>query len=79
MRLPKPRSPKRSQPDTKRRPAAPPPSAAAAREPDDESAPPETPEAGFRVSSYELKHGLDVVEVSTSLPPEVLDRLFKSR
>ena len=79
MRLPKPHRSKRSQPDAKRPPAASPPSAAAARERDDENAPPETPEAGFRVSSYELKRGLDVVELPTSLPPEVLDRLFKSR
>jgi hypothetical protein len=50
-----------------------------AREPDDGHAPPEAPEAGFRVSSYELRRGLDVVELPTSLPPEVLDRLFKSR
>lgn len=79
MRLPKPHSSKRSQPGAKRRPAAPSPSAATAREPDDGNASPETPEAGFRVSSYELKRGLDVVELPTSLPPEVLDRLFKSR
>ena len=79
MRQPKPHPPKRSQPDARRRPAAPPPSAATARERDDENVPPETPEAGFRVSSYELKRGLDVVELPTSLPPEVLDRLFKSR
>nr|HET7858444.1 hypothetical protein [Caldimonas sp.] len=48
------------------------------REPDDEHAPPEAAEAGFRVSSYELKRGLDVVELATSLPADVLDRLFKS-
>jgi hypothetical protein len=74
-------------PHAKRRPVAPPAppervgpaDVAPAREPDDEHAPPETPEAGFRVSSYELQRGLDVVELPTSLPPEVLDRLFKSR
>jgi hypothetical protein len=49
------------------------------REPDDEHAPAQAPEAGFRASSYELKRGLEVVELPTSLPPEVLDRLFKSR
>jgi len=72
--------------DAKRRPVARPtpvpvePSEAApAREPEDEHAPPQTPEAGFRISSYELKRGLEVVELPTSLPPEVLDRLFKSR
>ncbi|HEX4234073.1 MAG TPA: hypothetical protein VH041_07180 [Caldimonas sp.] len=51
------------------------------REPDDEHAPPaaESGEAGWRASSYDLKHGLDVVELPTSLPPDVLDRLFNSR
>ena len=52
---------------------------APAREPDDEHASAQAPEAGFRVSSYELRRGLEVVELPTSLPPEVLDRLFKSR
>jgi hypothetical protein len=51
-----------------------------AREPDDEHAPPvEGAEAGWRASSYDLKQGLDVVELPTSLPPDVLDRLFNSR
>jgi hypothetical protein len=51
-----------------------------AREPDDEHAPAgEGGEAGWRASSYDLKHGLDVVELPTSLPPDVLDRLFNSR
>jgi hypothetical protein len=85
MRLPRPHLTPR--PHAKRQPVVPPaptaradPAVAApAREPDDERAPPEASEAGFRVSSYELKRGLDVVELPTSLPPEVLDRLFKSR
>jgi hypothetical protein len=51
-----------------------------AREPEDELAPPvESAEAGWRASSYDLKHGLDVVELPTSLPPDVLDRLFNAR
>ena len=51
-----------------------------AREPEDEHAPAgESGEAGWRASSYDLKHGLDVVELPTSLPPEGLDRLFNSR
>ena len=66
--------------DTKRRPVAQPtPVPVEPREPDDEHAPPQAPEAGFRISSYELKRGLEVVELPTSLPAEVLDRLFKSR
>jgi hypothetical protein len=83
MRLPKPHLSTRTHRDAKRRPAAPPPPASAeaapAREPDDENAPPDASEAGFRVSSYELKRSLDVVELPTTLPPEVLDRLFVSR
>jgi hypothetical protein len=51
-----------------------------AREPGDEHAlSAESGDAGWRASSYDLKHGLDVVELPTSLPPEVLDRLFNSR
>jgi hypothetical protein len=51
-----------------------------AREPDDEHAPRgESAEAGWRASSYDLKHGLDVVELPTSLPADVLERLFNSR
>jgi hypothetical protein len=72
--------------DAKRKPVAQPTpvpvepdGAVPAREPDDEHAPAHAPEAGFRVSSYELKRGLEVVELPTSLPPEVLDRLFKAR
>jgi hypothetical protein len=48
----------------------------AVREPDEERARAETAEPGWRASSYDLKHGLDVVELPTSLPPDVLDRLF---
>ena len=36
------------------------------------------PEPGWRGSSYDLKHGLDVVELPTSLPVDVLDRLFNA-
>jgi hypothetical protein len=86
MRLPKPHLSRGSRRDARRRAAAsataPTPIATAepapVREPDDEHAPPEAAEAGFRVSSYELKRGLDVVELATSLPADVLDRLFKS-
>jgi hypothetical protein len=83
MRLPKPHLSRGPRRDAKRR-AAPPPApiatgeAAPAREPDDEHAAAAPTEAGFRASSYELKRGLDVVELPTSLPPDVLDRLFKS-
>ena len=86
MRLSKSPLSRRLRRDAKRRPVAQPTpvpvdpgEAAPAREPDDEHAPPQAPEAGFRISSYELKRGLEVVELPTSLPPEVLDRLFKSR
>jgi hypothetical protein len=47
------------------------------REPDDEDLA-ESLEPGWRASSYELRHGLDVVELPTSLPPDVLDRLFNA-
>jgi hypothetical protein len=49
-----------------------------AREPDDEPGAGEPADIGWRASSYDLKRGLDVVELATSLPPEVLDRLFKA-
>jgi len=49
-----------------------------AREPDNELAPAESAEAGWRASSYDLQRGLDVVELPTSLPPDVLDRLFNA-
>jgi len=84
MRLPRPPS-TRPRRDPKRRPGppAPPPSAAAGSgaaggEPDAAAAQAEAPEAGFRASSYDLKRGLDVVELPTSLPPDVLERLFKT-
>jgi len=46
------------------------------RDSDDEPAAGESAEAGWRASSYDLKHGLDVVELPTSLRADVLDRLF---
>ena len=50
-----------------------------AREPEDDVRPAaEPPEPGWRGSSYDLKHGLDVVELPTTLPVEVLDRLFNA-
>ncbi len=86
MRLPRPHAPRLRREPSRRRAAAPPPAVpntaaaevTAAREPDDEHAPAEALEAGFRASSYELKRGLEVVELPTSLPADVLDRLFKS-
>jgi hypothetical protein len=48
-----------------------------AREPDQHGAS-EPADFGWRASSYDLKQGLDVVELPTSLPPEVLERLFKA-
>jgi len=86
MRLPRPQPSPRLRRDPKRRPTAraTAPSdveagaAAPAREPDDEHARAEVTDAGFRASSYELQRGLDVVELPTSLPPDVLDRLFKT-
>ena len=86
MRLPRPHAP-RFRRGPNRRPTASAatafrdsvaPDVPASREPDDEHAPAEAPGAGFRASSYELKRGLDVVELPTSLPADVLDRLFKS-
>jgi hypothetical protein len=38
----------------------------------------ESPEPGWRSSSYDLRHGLDVVELPTTLPVDVLDRLFNA-
>ena len=50
-----------------------------AREPEDDVRPAaEPPEPGWRGSSYDLRHGLDVVELPTTLPVEVLDRLFNA-
>jgi len=36
----------------------------------------EPADPGWLSSSYDLKHGLDVVELPTSLPADVVDRLF---
>lgn len=38
----------------------------------------ESTKLGWRSSSDDLKHGLDVVELPTSLPVDVLDRLFNA-
>jgi hypothetical protein len=86
MRSPRPHPSPRLRRDPKRRPPAPAPAPtdseqrdrAPAREPEDEHARPEVTDAGFRASSYELQRGLDVVELATSLPADVLERLFKS-
>ena len=51
-----------------------------AREPEDDiRRGAEPPEPSWRASSFDLKHGLDVVELPTSLPVDVLDRLFNAR
>jgi hypothetical protein len=48
-------------------------------EPEDDIRPgTEAPEPSWRGSSYDLKHGLDVVELPTTLPVDVLDRLFNA-
>jgi len=48
-------------------------------EPEDDVCPgAEPPEPGWRGSSYDLRHGLDVVELPTTLPVDVLDRLFNA-
>ena len=53
--------------------------AQAAREPEDDiRRGAEPPEPSWRASSYDLKRGLDVVELPTSLPVDVLDRLFNA-
>jgi hypothetical protein len=52
--------------------------AAPAREPDHDLAASAAPDLGWRASSYDLQQGLDVVELPTSLPAEVLDRLFSA-
>ena len=49
-----------------------------AREPDAAHGASDPADIGWRASSYDLKQGLDVVELPTSLPPEVLERLFKA-
>ena len=50
-----------------------------AGEPEDDMRPEaEPPEPGWRGSSYDLRHGLDVVELPTTLPVDVLDRLFNA-
>ena len=48
-----------------------------AGEPEDDVRRADAPaDPGWLGSSYDLKHGLDVVELPTSLPADVLDRLF---
>ena len=42
------------------------------------AAPVESGEPSWRASSYDLKHGLDVIELPSSLPPDGLDRLFNA-
>jgi hypothetical protein len=49
-----------------------------AREPDPKERPGAAAEPEWRASSYDLEHGLDVVELPTLLPVEVLDRLFNA-
>jgi hypothetical protein len=87
MRLPRLQPPSRLRRDRKRARVEPTPAPPApvepsadtpAREPDDEHARADVADAGFRASSYELQRGLDVVELPTSLPADVLERLFKS-
>lgn len=41
--------------------------------------PPERPEPGWLVSSFELTHGLDVSDETDTLPGELFDELFKKR
>jgi hypothetical protein len=41
--------------------------------------PPERPEPGWLVSSFELTHGLDVSDETDTLPNELVDELFKKR
>jgi len=48
-------------------------------EPEDDIRRAEAPEPSWRGSSFDLKHGLEVVELPTSLPVDVLDRLFNAR
>jgi hypothetical protein len=52
--------------------------ASAVREPEPDHARGAVPDLGWRVSSRDRKHGLDVVELPTSLPLEVLDWLFRT-
>ncbi|MBV9891549.1 MAG: hypothetical protein JO090_11775 [Rhizobacter sp.] len=91
MRLPRPRLPRLPRLARLRREPGRPPAAAAltvrdtaaegggaARQPHEGHAPADAAEAGFRASSYELRRGLDVLELPSSLPADVLDRLFKS-
>jgi hypothetical protein len=47
-----------------------------AAEPEDDIRAATPTDPGWLGSSYDLKHGLDVVELPTSLPADVLDRLF---
>jgi len=50
-----------------------------AREPEDDIRRAEAPEPSWRGSSFDLKHGLEVVDRPSSLPVDVLDRLFNAR
>ena len=41
--------------------------------------PPERPEPGWLVSSFELTHGLEVTDETDTLPGELFDELFKKK
>ena len=41
--------------------------------------PPERPEPGWRVSSFELAHGLEVTDETDTLPGELFDALFDKK
>jgi hypothetical protein len=37
----------------------------------------ERPDSGWLVSSFELTHGLDVIDATDTIPSELIDHLFK--
>ncbi len=41
--------------------------------------PPDKPEPGWLVSSFELTHGLEVSDETDTLPGELFDELFKKK
>lgn len=41
--------------------------------------PPDSPEPGWLVSSFELTHGLDVSDETQTMPGELFDEIFKKK
>ena len=49
------------------------------QQPEELTHPPEKPEPGWLVSSFELTHGLDVSDETDTIPGELFDEIFKKK